>query len=887
MANGNETSTATCARDLGRIEAISEKHAGEERTMSHHPRILAICCALLLTFMAESAERRWTVTGQEVPELAAIDQMVHGQMLEFDIRAASVAIAKDGRLVYARGYTWDDADVEPVQPTTLFRTGSIGKAITSIAVHQLIERGLLDYATLVASTLGLQPLPGEQTDPRLAGVTLDHLLTHTSGLSSVDNIYEVAELVTEAVGAGPPTKQEIIAYIIGQPFVFDSGTAWDYNNYGYMMLDQLVQRATGESYAEYVVDQIFHQVGVGRARVAHQLATERFPTETTYHGLEGDAYGVPLEHAVAAGGWVMAAPDMARLFSALFDFDNAEGLLEQTTIDTMLSAPYPVSAELGYGRGWINEDFFIGSGHTVGWLTDPDDGLQVYGHGGGGTGVHTLAVWRSDGIVFVWFTNKDPVVQNFDDLPRITSWPEHDLWESVGISTEPIGSAPAESWVPVVAHSEGVGNSVWRTDVGLLNRSPLTNQIQVRFHRRNRTHDQELQLVPGEYRALSDVVGGFSTSGSGPLQVFSSEPLIVTSRTYSQTPTGTFGQSLDGVTVTGGLEAGESTVLMHLREDGSARSNIGILNQWRRSAEVKITLYEGDGSLVASFTQRVPSQDTVQVNRPFLTVGERSDVGSGYAVVSVMSGQDVYVYGSVVDNVTDDPTTIPMKVGVGTDHQWIAAAASAEGAYDSRWRTDLCLLNRSNGAVSIDVIFHADDGGRGTMAIELDSNEQRTVEDVVSAIGMAGTGSIEIVSDRPVLVASRTYNASPAGTFGQYLDGNPAGRAAGAGQTVWLPQLRQNATFRSNIGILNAGPEDAEVTVRLFDEGGVELAERQRRIGRGERLQLQEPLDRIAGRGDLDSAYATVTVVSGSGVIAYASVIDNATNDPSTIPMKW
>lgn len=854
--------------------------------MSHKTRNLAVGCALLLAVATASAERRWTVTGIEVPELAAIDEMVHDQMLRYDIRGASVAIAKGGRLVYARGYTWDDADVEPVLPTTLFRTGSIAKAITSIAVHRLIERGLLDYDTPVAATLGLQPLPGEQSDPRLAGVTVDHLLTHTSGMSSVDSVYEVDEVVAAAVGAGPPTKREIISYIIGLPFMFDSGTAWDYNNYGYMMLDELVRRATGESYSEYVVDQIFHRVGVGRARVAHQLPRDRVPTETDYDGIEGEAYGLTLENAVAAGGWVMAAPDMARLFSVLFDGEEAGGLLEQDTIESMLSLPFPVSAELGYGRGWINEDFFLGSGHTMGWFTDPDDGLEVYGHGGGGTGIHALAVWRSDGIVFVWFTNKDPLVPDFDDLPQITSWPDHDLWESVGISTVAIGAAPTESWIPVVAHSGGVGDSEWRSDVGLLNRSPVTNRVHVRFHRGSRTNDHMLELAPGESRTLADVVGGFSTSGSGPLQVFSSEPLTVTSRTFDETPVGTFGQFLDGVTATGGLEAGESAVLMDLREDDAARSNIGILNQWRRPAEVDIALYEPDGSLVASFTQMVPAQNTVQVNRPFLTIGERSDVGSGYAVISVTSGQDVYVYGSVVDNATDDPTSIPMNVGTGNEHQWIGAAASGEGAHGSRWRTDLCLLNRSGASALVDVTFHGDEGGGGTMSIELQAGEQQTVADVVSAIGMAGTGSIEIVSDRPVLAGSRTYNSSAEGTFGQYLAGSEVEGAAASGTTVFLPQLRQNAFFRSNIGVLNTGAGEARVTIRLFEATGVELAALQRGIGPGARLQLQEPFDRIAGRGDLDTAYATVTVRSGAGVIAYASVIDNITNDPSTVPMK-
>jgi hypothetical protein len=541
---------------------------------------------------------------------------------------------------------------------------------------------------------------------------------------------------------------------------------------------------------------------------------------------------------------------------------------------------------MGYGRGWIHEKFFIDSGHTLGWLTDPGDDAVIYGHGGGGPGTHTIAVWHSDGIVFVWFTNKDPLVNDFDEFPEVGSWPEHDLWESVGISADAIGSAPVESWVPVVAHSDGVGGSAWRSDVGLLNRAPLTNRIRLRYrHGFFQFEDRELELAPGAALTVSDVVAEVGERGSGPLQVFSSEPLTVSSRTYNQTSAGSYGQTLDGVTSTGGLEQGESAVLMQLREDMAFRSNIGLHNQWRRSARVEVALYGEDGSLLASFTERVPAQTTVQINRPFRASG-RTDVASGYAVVRVLSGQDVYVYGSVVDNATDDPTTIPMKVGVGSDHQWIAAAGGGEGSHGSLWRTDLCLLNRSSGTASMDVVFHSDDGDSTAMALELDAGEQRTVEDVVSVIGRTGTGALEIVSARPMLVASRTYNASTEGTFGQYLDGVDAGRTAGAGQTVWLPQLRQNASFRSNIGILNTGPGFAGVTVRLFDEGGEELVEKQRRIGPGERLQMQEPFGRIAGRSDLDTAYATVSVRSGSGVIAYASVIDNATNDPSTVTMK-
>jgi CubicO group peptidase (beta-lactamase class C family) len=100
-------------------------------------RTAAVSCAAILVAILVSAQQRWTVTGQEVPELAGIDDMVRNQMITHDISASSVAITKDGRLVYARGYTWDQPDVEPVQPTSLFRTGSIAKSITSTVPNRL------------------------------------------------------------------------------------------------------------------------------------------------------------------------------------------------------------------------------------------------------------------------------------------------------------------------------------------------------------------------------------------------------------------------------------------------------------------------------------------------------------------------------------------------------------------------------------------------------------------------------------------------------------------------------------------------------------------------------------------------------------------------------
>ena len=855
-------------------------------------RTATVSCAAIMMAASVSAQQRWTVTGQEVPELAAVDDMIRNQMMLHDISATSVAITKDGRLVYARGYTWDQPDVEPVQPTSLFRNGSIAKSITSIAIHQLIEDGLLSYDTRVAETLGLQPPPDQTADPWLDLVTVDHLLTHTVGWDKYDGGIDPMVfrdwLVALSLGVlPPPTRHEIATFMTGEPFQFYPGTRWAYCNFGYLLLQMLAEKVTGVDFPEYVHDNLFRAVGVGRARMAHTPRSDLAPTERVYVGdYEGDPYALTWENAYAAGGMVMSAPDLARLYTALFDDPDASGLLQRDTIDSMLALPFDVSRELGYGRGWIHEKMFVDMSHTIGWLTDPNDGLEVYAHGGGGPGVHAIALWRTDGIGFFWCSNKDPLIEDFNDLPVIHSWPEHDLWQSVGISPDPVGSAPVESWVPAVAHTDGVGDSVWRSDVGLLNRSSRTNVVRLRYYHGYEVLDRELELAAGESRVISDLVGWLGRNGSGPLQVFSSEALTVTSRTYNQSPDGTFGQSMDGVTATGGLESGESVVLMQLREDDEARTNIGIHNQWRRFARVEVELYDDDGSLVHADTWTIPPLHTVQFNRPYRTFGGPVDIESGYAVITVLSGQDLYAYGSVIDNATDDPTAIPMKGGNGSYRQWIAAAAHNSGAHGSVWRTDVCLLNRSGATATAEITFHRDNGDDASLVVDVIDGQQVVLGDVVEQLGMTGSGAVEVQSDHPLLASSRTFNAGAAGTFGLFLDGVSAQDMADGGDEVWLPQLRQNAAFRTNIGLVNSGDLETRIRIFLYDAAGNELTSRWRTLDPGAWIQLQEPFSRLAGRDDIDSGYAIVEVVSGDGVIAYASVIDNVTNDGTAIAMK-
>ena len=156
--------------------------------------------------------------------------------------------------------------------------------------------------------------------------------------------------------------------------------------------------------------------------------------------------------------------------------------------------------------------------------------------------------------------------------------------------------------------------------------------------------------------------------------------------------------------------------------------------------------------------------------------------------------------------------------------------------------------------------------------------------------------------DHLVWVASRTYDLLPpdapcfaGGTQGQdYPALDPADGLQNvwaanfgvAGQAGYLPGLVENASFRSNIGLVNTGFDTATVLVELFDGAGNKLTSYTSTLANGQWSQAVKPFWKLAGQTALDSGYARVTVQSGYGVFAFASVIDNLTNDPTTVVMQ-
>ncbi len=225
---------------------------------------------------------------------------------------------------------------------------------------------------------------------------------------------------------------------------------------------------------------------------------------------------------------------------------------------------------------------------------------------------------------------------------------------------------------------------------------------------------------------------------------------------------------------------------------------------------------------------------------------------------------------------------------------WVPVVSRVNGLNGSVWRSDLGLLGVDPAGASVELRLHTD-GGITNRVVTVSPIAMVDLVDVVEWLDpdFRGSGALEICADGNLVVNSRTYNTLapgsdcfPDGTFGQHLAGDAGDTGLTSGDSAWLGQLRESATFRTNIGLVNTGDTTSIVEISLFDATGAELAEFEVEIAAGQWHQENRPFLRLTGRQDLDAASAEVSVISGGPVVAYASVIDGQTNDATTIPMR-
>ncbi len=381
-------------------------------------------------------------TGLPVPEFAPLDRATLTLLTKYKIPGLSISIAKDGKLIFARGFGIADTSAgEPVQPDSLFRIASVSKPLTAVGVLKLIEDGKLTLDTKVISYLGLTPT----ADPRYYDITVRHLLDHSAGFDiftwGFDPTFPDRATLDSLNIPLPHTRDNVIQFALTNlPLVFAPGTRSAYSNLGFMFLTSVIERASGLPYETYMRQRIFAPLGIARPRIAGSLLTTRVPGEVRYY--DGDEAGpsifpntpttVPstygtfnLSTFASGGGWLASTPDLVRFLSA-FDAGSGLSLLKPETIRLMTARPAfePASAPSWYALGWTITPTPLGErwDHdgalpgTAAWFFRGLNGYSV------AIAANTLP---SDDVIIDFFTDVQTMLT--DNVLTLTRVPSTDL----------------------------------------------------------------------------------------------------------------------------------------------------------------------------------------------------------------------------------------------------------------------------------------------------------------------------------------------------------------------------------------------------------------------------------------------------------------------------
>jgi len=165
----------------------------------------------------------------------------------------SVLVAEQGSVIYRKSFGFANFEWDiPNTPDTRFRVGSITKAFTAILVLQLVEQGKLRLDDTISEYL---PNFSRESGGR---ISINQLLTHTSGLSDYNDVPEFFR----AVHAGLLTKDEIIDRISRHNLLFEPGAKFGYSNDGYMVLGAIIERVAHKPYAQLLREQILDPVNM-------------------------------------------------------------------------------------------------------------------------------------------------------------------------------------------------------------------------------------------------------------------------------------------------------------------------------------------------------------------------------------------------------------------------------------------------------------------------------------------------------------------------------------------------------------------------------------------------------------------------------------------------
>ncbi len=469
--------------------------------------------------------------------------------------------------------------------------------------------------------------------------------------------------------------------------------------------------------------------------------------------------------------------------------------------------------------------------------------------------------------------------------------------------------------VPAVASAAGANGSFFQSDVRVANISGEAARYMLLFTPSgadsSRVGQQAtVDIGAGQTVALDNLLrtwfgSGQTQNATGLLEVrplrtgaaasqaSRSRSTIGSSRTFNSTANGTLGQFIPAIPFSKFAPLGQRLELLQVAESANYRTNLGLVEGSGNAASVRVTAYNGAGTKLLTSDYDLKPGEHRQINSLLRVNGITTENARFEVEVTSGSGK-VTAYTSTVDNRTNDPLLVSATEvsSIGDTNLVLPGIADIDtGA--ARWRSDIRIFNAGTSAVTAALLYYPSDDPANPRQRQMTvaPGETKQIDDVLrSQFGVIGSGGavhVRTTSNTKLLASARTYTDTTSGTYGQFI---PAvGLKASAGResgSIHALQIEESSAFRSNVGIAEVSGKAATVEITAVIPDSKSSPRLTLELQPNQFRQFNSLLGQM-GLGATYNARVAVRVVGGEGrIAAYASNIDNKTQDPTYVPAE-
>ena len=314
------------------------------------------------------------VYGQSSKQMVAEFDRLLSETYKADGPGCAALVAVKGQVVYEKAFGMANLELGvAMRPEMVFRIGSVTKQFTAVAILKLMEEGKLGLQDEITKYIPDYPTHGHK-------ITIEHLLTHTSGIKSYTDMGTFGEIERKDM-----KPEELVDFFKSQPMDFAPGTDWNYSNSGYFLLGVIVEKVSGMSYPEYVETQFFKPLGMTRSYYGSD--SKLIPNRASGYqkGPDGivNADMMSMTLPYAAGSIQSTVGDLYKWHQGLH---SGKVVKKETLEKAFVEYKLPDGRPTQYGYGWV-----------IGLL----QGSVTIEHGGGINGFLTNVIYLPKEDVFV------------------------------------------------------------------------------------------------------------------------------------------------------------------------------------------------------------------------------------------------------------------------------------------------------------------------------------------------------------------------------------------------------------------------------------------------------------------------------------------------------